>query len=474
LDAFPSRHALPQPGFTELRDLVGIGLAPCHYPAGGPALTIARLTGAAPRGGQRERINAIPVVAYSSDGLKDARVVIPTLDAVLTAHDAGAAHIITSLQRSLGWDFVHAPRRTGWPAHWRTVTYQGLTIGTPPSWQVQRIGYYPGDALGQDFPAVLRGTADSVSGGTAGVFDAIPTTTTASPSTSRSWPTVPPRSSTFQAECTARSNLPSVPTRSTLAASSLRSGNCSRTRTQGRDTPDFPEPSPRTLAGAPGQAGHVLTMIETIWADPNSAERGFRIALRRPNTNSHLGKKTSATYRHAHRYRACRPAGMSRVSEHRRDGLLGDGADVGNAVDTCPSHFCSSSTRHAFKGIPYRQERFGTQHPDGSRRGLGYSPPESGALPAGLVSAVHDRMIDPPTRIAWVFRQRITPLHVKGLLDGLKQVKALDYAELLILTVSEDRAVQLPVGAWRLPDGEVVNGGPTFTLDICRPWGSYS
>jgi hypothetical protein len=91
-----------------------------------------------------------------------------------------------------------------------------------------------------------------------------------------------------------------------------------------------------------------------------------------------------------------------------------------------------------------------------------------------LVSAVHDRMIDPPTRIAWVFRQRITPLHVKGLLDGLKQVKALDYAELLILTVSEDRAVQLPVGAWRLPDGEVVNGGPTFTLDICRPWGSYS
>jgi hypothetical protein len=101
-------------------------------------------------------------------------------------------------------------------------------------------------------------------------------------------------------------------------------------------------------------------MIETIRANPNSAQRGFRLALRRPNTNSHLGKKTSATYRHAHRYHACRPAGMSRVSEHCRDGLLGDGSDVGNAVDTCPAHFCPSSTRHAFKGTPYRPERFGT------------------------------------------------------------------------------------------------------------------
>jgi hypothetical protein len=174
----PSRAAMHchSQGFTELRDTVGIGLAPCHYPAGSPALTIARLEGAAPRGGQRERINAIPVITYSSDGLKNARVVVPALDAVLTAHDAAAAHIITTLQRSLGWDFVHAVRPTGWPARWQTVTYRGLTIDTPPSWQVQRIGYYPCDALGQDFPAVLRGTAVSVSGCTGGVFDAIPTT----------------------------------------------------------------------------------------------------------------------------------------------------------------------------------------------------------------------------------------------------------------------------------------------------------
>jgi hypothetical protein len=58
----------------------------------------------------------------------------------------------------------------------RTVTYQELTIGTPPSWQVQRVGYQPCDALGQDYPAVLRGTVDSVSGCAGEAFAAIPTT----------------------------------------------------------------------------------------------------------------------------------------------------------------------------------------------------------------------------------------------------------------------------------------------------------
>jgi hypothetical protein len=45
-----------------------------------------------------------------------------------------------------------------------------------PSWQVQRIGYQPSDALGHDYPAVLRGTIDSVSGCAAEAFAAIPTT----------------------------------------------------------------------------------------------------------------------------------------------------------------------------------------------------------------------------------------------------------------------------------------------------------
>jgi hypothetical protein len=88
-------------GFTELQDTVGIGLARCHYQAGSPALTITRFTDAAPRGGQREPINGIPVITCSSDGLKDARIVFSTLGAVLTANDAAAAHIITTLQRSL-------------------------------------------------------------------------------------------------------------------------------------------------------------------------------------------------------------------------------------------------------------------------------------------------------------------------------------------------------------------------------------
>jgi hypothetical protein len=41
---------------------------------------------------------------------------------------------------------------------------------------VQRIGYQPSDALGHDYPAVLRGTIDSVSGCAAEAFAAIPTT----------------------------------------------------------------------------------------------------------------------------------------------------------------------------------------------------------------------------------------------------------------------------------------------------------
>jgi hypothetical protein len=75
------------------------------------------------------------------------------------------------------------------------------------------------------------------------------------------------------------------------------------------------------------------------------------------------------------------------------------------------------------------------------------------------------------TKVVWVCRDRVTTMHIKGLVVGLEQLGALDYAEIHILPVSEDRGVHMPPGNWRGPDGSPIAGGYVFTLDTLPPHG---
>lgn len=150
-------------------------MAPCGS-GGSNELTVTAHLGPAPAGGHLARLNGVNVVEYGSKGVRAGRVVVPSLDAELVAHTAAAARIISTLQPSLGYDFVHGHLGTGWPSSWQTVSFRGVTLDTPRSWKVQRVGYLPCDALGQDFPAVLRGTIDSVSGCAGYPYLAVPTT----------------------------------------------------------------------------------------------------------------------------------------------------------------------------------------------------------------------------------------------------------------------------------------------------------
>lgn len=61
------------------------------------------------------------------------------------------------------------------------------------------------------------------------------------------------------------------------------------------------------------------------------------------------------------------------------------------------------------------------------------------------------------TTAVWVCRDRVTPLHIKGLTMLLEQQGALDYAEIHILPVSEERGVHLPAGRWTGPDGTSIH-----------------
>jgi hypothetical protein len=56
------------------------------------------------------------------------------------------------------------------------------------------------------------------------------------------------------------------------------------------------------------------------------------------------------------------------------------------------------------------------------------------------------------TRAVWITRQSTTVRHIRGLLEGLTAADALDYAEVKILTVEDERGVALP-------------GGQVLTLD---------
>lgn len=49
----------------------------------------------------------------------------------------------------------------------------------------------------------------------------------------------------------------------------------------------------------------------------------------------------------------------------------------------------------------------------------------------------------PVTEVTWVTRERTTVRHVRGLLEGLEKLGALDYAEVRILTVSDEQAVDV-------------------------------
>lgn len=60
--------------------------------------------------------------------------------------------------------------------------------------------------------------------------------------------------------------------------------------------------------------------------------------------------------------------------------------------------------------------------------------------------------MDDVTQAVWVTRQATTVRHLRGVLDQLEAAHALDYANVRIMTVEEDRAVTLP-------------GGRLFTLD---------
>ena len=75
------------------------------------------------------------------------------------------------------------------------------------------------------------------------------------------------------------------------------------------------------------------------------------------------------------------------------------------------------------------------------------------------------------TQLVWVCRDRVTPMHIRGLLMALEQIGAVDFAEILILPVSEDKGVHMPSGDWRQPDGTRVDGNHVFTLDTLPPQG---
>jgi len=162
-------------GVNPLTNPPGVALAPCGS-GGSVELTVTAFNRAAPAGGHPATINGTPVLDYPNAGLPAGRVIVPSLHAELTARTTAAAHLVATLQPSLADDFIHARLPARWPASWQQVTYQHLTIDTPRSWKVQQVGYEPCDALGQDFPAVLRGTPTSTSGCAGFAYLAVPTT----------------------------------------------------------------------------------------------------------------------------------------------------------------------------------------------------------------------------------------------------------------------------------------------------------
>jgi hypothetical protein len=50
------------------------------------------------------------------------------------------------------------------------------------------------------------------------------------------------------------------------------------------------------------------------------------------------------------------------------------------------------------------------------------------------------------TRTTWITRQTTTVRHIRGLLKRLEEANALDYAEVKILTIEDERGVLLPDG----------------------------
>lgn len=50
------------------------------------------------------------------------------------------------------------------------------------------------------------------------------------------------------------------------------------------------------------------------------------------------------------------------------------------------------------------------------------------------------------TSAVWITRQTTTLRHLRGLLERLEQLEAVDYAQVKIMTVDEERAVELPWG----------------------------
>lgn len=50
------------------------------------------------------------------------------------------------------------------------------------------------------------------------------------------------------------------------------------------------------------------------------------------------------------------------------------------------------------------------------------------------------------TRVTWITRQSTTVRHIRGLLKRLEEADALDYADVKILTIEDERGVSLPDG----------------------------
>ena len=75
-------------------------------------------------------------------------------------------------------------------------------------------------------------------------------------------------------------------------------------------------------------------------------------------------------------------------------------------------------------------------------------------------------MSEPTTQFTWVTRDNIVTRHVRGLLQGLEEMNALDYSQIRIIAITEDSAAYMPPAPYTMPDGKVVeSGGTAITYD---------